>query len=160
MIDDIDRQILMLLQEDARLSNAALAKEVGLTVSTVHERVKKLERKGIIKGYVALVDADALGKPITAFIRLSVGVSTESYLESKNSVMNVCLAEPEVLECHGVAGEDCYVLKVRTASPKALEKLVERIRCQATVSRSVTSIVLSTFKESTVVVPDGEGESE
>ena len=160
MIDDIDRRILMLLQEDARLSNAALAKEVGLTMSTVHERVKKLERKGIIKGYVALVDADALGKPITAFIRLSVGVSTESYLESKNSVMNVCLAEPEVLECHGVAGEDCYVLKVRTASPKALEKLVERIRCQAAVSRSVTSIVLSTFKESTVVVPDGERESE
>lgn len=160
MIDDIDRRILMLLQEDARLSNAALAKEVGLTVSTVHERVKKLEKKGIIKGYVALVDADALGKPITAFIRLSVGVSTESYLESKNSVMNVCLAEPEVLECHGVAGEDCYVLKVRTASPKALEKLVERIRCQAAVSRSVTSIVLSTFKESTVVAPDGERESE
>ena len=160
MIDDIDRRILMLLQEDARLSNAALAKEVGLTVSTVHERVKKLERKGIIKGYVALVDADALGQPITAFIRLSVGVSTESYLESKNSVMNACLAEPEVLECHGVAGEDCYVLKVRTASPKALEKLVERIRCQAAVSRSLTSIVLSTFKESTVVVPDGEPESE
>jgi len=150
----------MLLQENARLSNAALAKEVGLTVSTVHERVKKLEKKGIIKGYVALVAADALGKSITAFIRLSVGVSTDSYLESKNSVMNVCLAEPEVLECHGVAGEDCYVLKVRTASPKALEKLVERIRCQAAVSRSVTSIVLSTFKESTVVVPDGERESE
>ena len=160
MIDDIDRRVLMLLQEDARLYNAALAKEVGLTASTVHERVKKLEKKGIIKGYVALVDADALGQPITAFIRLSVGVSTESYLESKNSVMNVCLAEPEVLECHGVAGEDCYVLKVRVASPKALEKLVERIRCQAAVSRSVTSIVLSTFKESTVVDPDGERESE
>ncbi len=154
MIDEIDYRILMRLQEDARLSNAALAKEVGLTVSTVHERVKKLEKKGVIKGYVAIVNAEALGKPITAFIRISVGATTESYLESKNRVMNVCLAEPDVLECHGVAGEDCYILKVRAASPKALETLIERIRGQAAVSRSITSIVLSTFKESLLVVPD------
>lgn len=154
MIDDIDRQIIALLQEDARLSNAALAKEVGLTTSTVHERVKKLERKGIIKGYAALVDAEALGKPITAFIRLSVGVTSEGYIESKNSIKSVCLAEPDVLECHGVAGEDCYVLKVRAASPKDLEALVERIRCQAAIARSVTSIVLSTFKESMKIVPE------
>ena len=154
MIDDIDRQILRRLQEDARLSNAALAQEVGLTVSTVHERVKKLEKKGIIKGYVAVVDAEAVGKPITAFIRLSVGTASESYLESKTSVMNVCLAEPDILECHGVAGEDCYLLKVRTASPKALEKLIERIRCKAPVARSVTSIVLTTFKENSMITPD------
>jgi Lrp/AsnC family leucine-responsive transcriptional regulator len=153
MIDDTDRKILTLLQADARQSNAALAKEVGLTASTVHERVKKLEKKGIIKGYVALVDAEALGKPITAFIRLSVGVSVEGYLESKNSVMNVSLAEPDVTECHGVAGEDCYVLKVRAASPQALEKLIERIRCQAAISRSVTNIVLTTFKEDTIITP-------
>ena len=156
MIDEIDRRILELLQEDARLSNAALATEVGLTVSTVHERVKKLEKKGIIKGYVALVDAEALGKPITAFIRLSVGATPGGYVESKNSLREVCLAEPDVLECHGVAGEDCYILKVRAAGPKDLERLVERIRCQATVNRSVTSIVLSTFKESLTVVPAAE----
>ena len=154
MIDGIDRQILTLLQENARLSNAALAKEVGLTASTVHERVKKLEKKGIIKGYVALVDAEAVGKPIAAFIRLSVGVSSEGYVESKNQVMNVCLVEPDVIECHGVAGEDCYVLKVRAASPKALEKLIERIRCQAAISRSITSIVLTTFKEETIISPE------
>ena len=154
MIDDIDRQIVILLQKNARLSNAALAKEVGLTASTVHERVKKLEKKGIIKGYVALVDAEAVGKPIAAFIRLSVGVSSEGYVESKNQVMNVCLVEPDVIECHGVAGEDCYVLKVRAASPKALEKLIERIRCQAAISRSITSIVLTTFKEETIISPE------
>jgi Lrp/AsnC family leucine-responsive transcriptional regulator len=153
MIDEIDRQIVTLLQEDARLSNAALAKEVGLTVSTVHERVKKLEKKGVITGYVARVDAEALGKPIMAFIRISVGAATEGYLESKNSITSVCLNEPDVLECHGVAGEDCYILKVRATSPKDLEKLIERIRCQATVSRSITSIVLSTFKDSSMVTP-------
>lgn len=156
MIDEIDRQLIARLQEDARLSNAALAKEVGLTVSTVHERVKKLEKKGIIRGYVALVDAEAVGKPITAFIRLTVGVTPEGYVESKNNIREVCMADADVLECHAVAGEDCYILKVRAASPQGLEKLVERIRCQAAVHRSVTSIVLSTFKESTRVMPEAD----
>jgi Lrp/AsnC family leucine-responsive transcriptional regulator len=153
MNDDIDCQILTLLQENGRLSNAALAEQVGLTVSTVHERVKKLEKKGLIKGYVAVVDAEGVGKPITAFIRLLVGTTSEGYVESKQSVMKACLAEPDVLECHGVAGEDCYILKVVAASPTDLEKLVERIRSKAPVSRSVTSIVLSTFKESSLIYP-------
>ena len=152
MIDEIDRKIILRLQEDARLSNAALAEEVGLTVSTVHERVKKLERKGIIKGYVAVVDPAALGKPITAFIRLTVGAQAD-YIESKNKIEAVCLAEPDVLECHGLAGEDCYILKVRVAGPQALERLIERLRSQASISRSITSIALSTFKESSLVVP-------
>lgn len=152
-MDDIDRQIVTLLQADAQLSNAALAERVGLTASTVHERVKKLERRGIIKGYVALVDPELVGKPITAFIRLTVGSTTENYLESKNRVIEVCQAEPDVVECHGVAGEDCYVLKVRVASPKRLEELIERIRCHAQVARSTTNIVLSTFKEITMVEP-------
>lgn len=153
MIDDIDRQIILLLQEDAHLSNAALAEKVGLTVSTVHERVKKLEKKGVIKGYVAVVNAEAVGKPIMAFIRLTVGATPEGYVETKRSVLEVCRTEPDVLECHGVAGEDCYILKVRTASPKELERLLEKIRSKATVSSSVTSIVLSTFKESSPIVP-------
>jgi len=153
MIDEIDRQIIMLLQDDARLSNSALAEAVGLTISTVHERVKKLEKKGIIKGYVAVVDAEALGKPIMAFIRLAVAATSGNYLESKDRVMSVCLAEPDVLEFHNVAGEDCFILKVRAASPKALEKLIERIRGHANISRSITNIVLSTFKDSSKIAP-------
>ena len=153
MIDDIDRKIILLLQQDARLSNAAIAEEVGLTVSTVHERVKKLERKGVIRGYVAVVDAEAVGKPIMAFIRLNVGSASADYVESKKSVRDVCLVEPDVLECHGVAGDDCYILKVRAAGPKDLERLLERIRCNAQVSKSVTSIVLSTFKEGSPLLP-------
>jgi len=153
MIDGTDRQILTLLQQDARQSNAALAEQVGLTASTVHERVKKLERKGVIKGYSARVDAELLGKPIAAFIRLTVDSLRESYVDSKNSVMEVCLKEPDILECHGVAGEDCYVLKVRVASPQALETLIERIRCNAPIVRTITSIVMSTFKEGSPVLP-------
>ena len=153
MIDEIDYQILMLLQEDARLSNAALAEKVGLTSSTVHERVRKLERKGIIKGYSATVAAELLGKPITAFIRLTVDSVRQSYLDSKNSVKEVVEAEADVLECHGVAGEDCYMLKVRVANPQELEKLLERIRTHAPIVRTTTSIVMSTFKESATVTP-------
>ncbi len=72
MIDAIDRKLLDLLQRNGRLSNAEMAAEVGLTVSSVHERVKKMERKGIIKGYVAVVDPEKLSKPLLAFIRLTV----------------------------------------------------------------------------------------
>jgi len=154
MIDEIDRQIVTLLQQDARMSNAVLAEKVGLTSSTVHDRVKKLERKGVIKGYVAVVDPERLGKPITAFIRVSVGITPGGYLESKNKITDICLSEPDILECHGVAGEDCYVLKARVSSPQALEKLLERIRCGAAVARTTTNIVLSVFKESSLVMPD------
>jgi Lrp/AsnC family leucine-responsive transcriptional regulator len=153
MIDKIDRQIVSMLQTDARISNAALAEKVGLTTSTVHERVKKLEKKGVIKGYVALVDAETIGKPILAFIGLVVGSASSDYLESKNSVRNICQNEPDVLECHTVAGEDCYILKVRATSTGDLEKLIERIRCNAEVSKTTTSIVLSTLKETTQVMP-------
>lgn len=154
MIDDIDRQILNLLQQDARMSNAAIAEQVGLTTSTVHERVKKMERRGIIKGYVALVDATQLDRSITAFIRLSVSSTAGNYLESKKSVETVAETEPDVVECHGVAGEDCYVMKVKVKDPGELEKLIERIRCSAQIARSTTSIVLSTLKETTMIVPD------
>jgi Lrp/AsnC family leucine-responsive transcriptional regulator len=153
MIDEVDRQILTLLQQDARMSNAAIAEKVGSTSSTVYDRVKKMERKGIIKGYVAIVDHELVNKPITAFIRLSVGASAANYLDSKDRIRNICEADPDVLECHGVAGEDCYVLKARASSPHELEKLIETIRSNANVSRSTTSIVLSTMKETTAVVP-------
>ena len=156
MIDEIDRQILMLLQTDARISNAAIAEQVGLTTSTVHDRVKKLERKGIIKGYVAVVDAELLDKSISAFIRLTVGSGATNYLESKESIKTVCESESDVIECHAVAGEDCYVMKARVANPQELERLVDRIRCNAPVSRSTTGIVLSTLKETTLVTPDQE----
>jgi len=152
MIDEIDHQIISLLQEDARLSNAAIAEAVGLTTSTVHERVKKLEKKGLIKGYVAVVDPEALGKSIMAFIRLTLG-GTVDYLESKNGIAEICETEPDILECHGTAGEDCYILKVRAASPGDLEKLIERIRCNVPVLRSTTSIGLSTLKETSKVTP-------
>lgn len=152
MIDETDRKILALLQENARLSNAELGKAVGLSASSVFERVKKLQNNGVIKGFVAVVDPAALGKPITAFIRLTVAAPAgESYADCKLAFVRACRAEADVLECHGVAGEDCYILKVRLSSPAALEGLLDRLRSNMVVSSSVSNIVLSTVKETTVV---------
>jgi Lrp/AsnC family leucine-responsive transcriptional regulator len=154
MIDEADRRILGLLQENARLSNAELGKAVGLSASSVFERVKKLQKSGVIKRFVAVVDPTALGKPIAAFIRLTVAApSGESYADCKLAFVQACRVEPDVLECHGVAGEDCYILKVRLASPAALETLLDRLRSNMVVSSSVSNIVLSTVKETTVVEP-------
>jgi Lrp/AsnC family leucine-responsive transcriptional regulator len=150
MIDETDRHILSLLQEDARLSNAAVAEQVGLTTSTVFERIKKLEKKGVIKQYVAIVDPALIDQPITAFIRLVVGASdSDDYVAAKKRFVAHCLDEPQVLECHSVAGEDCYVLKVRVCTTQDLENLLERLRTSAPVTKSTSSIVMSTFKEET-----------
>ena len=149
VMDEIDRKILDLLQGNAKLSNAELAESVGLTVSSVHERVKKLERKGVIKGYVAVVDADKLGKPLLAFLRLTVA----SHEAARTSVKELCEKEPDILECHNVAGEDCYILKVRAEGPKQLERLLAAVRGSADANRSVTNIVLSTYKESSRINP-------
>lgn len=149
MVDEIDRKILDLLQCNAKLSNAELAEAVGLTVSSVHERVKKLERKGVIKGYVAVVDPEKLGKPLLAFLRLTVN----PHDVARSSIGELCSSEPDILECHNVAGEDCYVLKVRAEGPKQLERLLSVIRGTAEANRSVTNIVLSTHKESTRIAP-------
>ena len=149
MVDEIDRKILDLVQCNAKLSNAEIAEKVGLTVSSVHERVKKLERRGIIKGYVAVVDPEKLGKPLLAFLRLTVG----SHDAVHGPIGELCAREPDILECHNVAGEDCYILKVRAEGPKQLERLLSAIRGSAEASRSVTNIVLSTHKESTRVAP-------
>ncbi|VAW31193.1 Leucine-responsive regulatory protein, regulator for leucine (or lrp) regulon and high-affinity branched-chain amino acid transport system [hydrothermal vent metagenome] len=148
MIDEIDAKILDLLQTDGRLTNAAIAEKVRLTTSTVYERVKKLEKKEIIQRYVAVVDPQKLGKPITAFIRLVIGTAPgEDYVACKQDFVTQCQAEPDVLECHSVAGEECYLLKIRVANTADLEKLLERLRSYTLVAKSTSNIVMSTFKE-------------
>lgn len=149
VIDEIDRKIIELLQASAKMPNSEIAESVGLTVSSVHERVKKLERKGVIKGYVAVVDPDKLGKPLLAFLRLTVA----SHEQARTSVKELCEKESDILECHNVAGEDCYILKVRAEGPKQLERLLSAVRGSADANRSVTNIVLSTYKESTRINP-------
>lgn len=152
MVDKTDQQIIQVLQEDSKISNAALSQKLGLKASTVYERVKRLEKRGVIRGYVALVDADAIGKPILAFVRLIVGTTTD-FTKSKHDIADICSREPDVLECHALAGEDDYLLKVRSANTKELEALIGRIRSNSNVSNSVTTIALSSFKETQKMTP-------
>ncbi|MBK8433820.1 MAG: Lrp/AsnC family transcriptional regulator [Chloroflexi bacterium] len=153
MIDDTDWHILTLLQQDARLSNAAIGEQVGINASSVYERVKKLERKGIIKGYTAVVDAEKLGRPITAFMRLTASTAGgETYLQAREQLAELCRQDPDILECHSVTGSGKLPPQSPHRHPSALEELVARLRDNLLVANTNTHIVLTTFKESMVVV--------
>lgn len=160
-MDAIDRRIIERLQQDGRATQQELAREVGLAQPTVAERIKKLEERGIIRGYTAKVDARALGKEITAF----VGVSIEHprYFDDFAAVISDI---DDILECHRVAGEDSYVLKVKSTTPAALDDLlVGVLRRIPGVTRTQTTIVLRSIKEETLVrvadqlVPSGDASS-
>lgn len=141
MIDDIDRQILTIIQPEGRESNAEIARRVGLAPSAVLERVRKLEDRGVIKGYEAKLDPRQLGLGLTVFV--SVRTS-----ECGGGVEQALSAIPEVLEVHDVAGEDCYLIKIRTTDTEELGRLLrERIKLIPKVIGTRTTVVLQTFKE-------------
>ncbi len=146
MLDEIDITILSILQHHGRRHLAEIAKEVDLSPPAVMERVKKLESRGIIKGYHALLDAKALGKDIVAFIGVSVG--HQRYITAFASHM---VRQHDVLECHHVTGEESFILKVKTANTDSLERFLGEIRSMEGVTRTVTKVVLSTPKESQVL---------
>jgi len=141
-MDTTDLKIIDLLQQDARMTNAQVAEQVNLTASSVYERVRKMQEQGVIQRYTIQVDPAALGKPLTAFIRLTV-----AYDERQAAGVAALGADPDVLECYSVAGEDCYIIKTRVGGPSELEALIHRIRARLTVLRSVTMIALSAIKE-------------
>lgn len=137
-VEEIDRQILQLLTADGRMSFTDLGKATGLSTSAVHQRVRRLEQRGVIKGYAAVVDAEAVGLPLTAFISV-----TPLDPAAPDDVPERLADVAEIEACHSVAGEENYILKVRVATPGALESLLARIRAAANVSTR-TTIVLST----------------
>lgn len=141
-LDEVDLKILDLLQRDARLTNQAIAQHVKLTAPSVFERIRKLEQRGVIRGYTASLDPAALGNTLTAFIRV-----TAAFDSKYDAGVQAIVRDPEVLECYSVAGEDCFVIKTRVSDPGELEALVKRIRGYITVQRSVTMIALSALKE-------------
>jgi Lrp/AsnC family transcriptional regulator, leucine-responsive regulatory protein len=137
-VEEIDRQIVALLCRAGRLSFTELAKQTGLSVSAAQQRVRRLEKRGLIRGYTALVDMQELGLPLTAF------VSIKPFDAAAPDDAPQRLAHLTAIEaCHSVAGEESYILKVRVASPAALEELLQQIRAAAGVSTR-TTIVLST----------------
>jgi len=143
MIDDIDALILELLQDNARISQADVARAVGLAPSAVLERIRKLEARGIVKGYTALLDPHALDQRMLAFVAVR---SAEA--PGDESVARALAQCPEVLELHHVAGDDCYLLKVRARDAEHVGQLLRHRfgRIPGVVSTR-TTIVLETVKE-------------
>jgi Lrp/AsnC family leucine-responsive transcriptional regulator len=137
-LDELDSSIVRLLSADGRLSFTELGRETGLSTSAVHQRVKRLEQRGVIAGYSALLDHTQLGSPLSAFISIRP-IDPSQPDDSPDRLARL----PEITSCYSVAGDASYLLHVRTASPSALEDLLARIRAAANVSTR-TTIVLST----------------
>ena len=147
IIDDTDRKILNLLQSNARVSNTDVARKVGLAPSAVLERVRKLEERGLIQGYSARIDPRPVGRGLLAF----VFVRTEDS-DVKSATAGLLAEIPEVQEVHNVAGEDCYLVKVRVGDPESLGRLLrEKISAIKAVRSTRTTIVLETVKETSAV---------
>lgn len=137
MLDERDLDIIAALQEDARATYTQVAKRVGLSASSVHERVRKLEQGGVIRGYRADVDPEAIGLYVTALIAVLPLDPTQP-----DDLPERAVDFPEVEDCFSVAGEANYVLKVRTKTTEHLEDLIRRLREKAGV-QTRTTVVLS-----------------
>ncbi|MGA4539300.1 Lrp/AsnC family transcriptional regulator [Uniformispora flossi] len=137
-MEDLDRQIVRLLVRDGRMSYTDVGKATGLSTSAAHQRVRRLEQRGVIRGYAAVVDSEALGLPLTAFISVKP-IDPAAPDDAPERLAGL----DEVEACHSVAGEESYILKVRVGAPGDLETLLAKIRAAANVSTR-TTVVLST----------------
>jgi Lrp/AsnC family leucine-responsive transcriptional regulator len=137
-VEELDRAILTALADDGRLSYTDLAERVGLSVSAAHQRVRRLEQRGVIRGYAARLDPQAVGLSLTAFVAIRPIDASQP-----DDAPDRLAALPEVESCYSVAGEDFYLLLVRVATPGDLERLLQQIRMVANVTTR-TTVVLST----------------
>ena len=141
MIDGKDRTILGLLEEDARLTYAEIGGRVGLAASSVHGRIRKLERSGTIRGYRAEIDLERVGLPITAFVSLALRP------ESPADIAARVVEFPLVESCYSVAGDNSYVLVVRAPDTKSLEEVLDALRSKLEVSTRSTVVLSTPFEQ-------------
>ncbi len=153
MINETDTKILNIIQRDARIANAEIARQVGLAPSAILERLRKLEERGVIRGYAAEIDAAQVDFGLTAFVAVRINEccgETDEYLKEI----------PEVLEVHDVAGEYSYFLKVRVKNTEELSKLLrEKLTSVPNVAATKTTVVLQTIKETTALPLENLGET-
>jgi Lrp/AsnC family leucine-responsive transcriptional regulator len=133
-VDQTDLEILRELEEDARLPWAELGRRVALTAPAVRERVLRLQRAGVLTGWHATVDATRLGRPIDAYVRVAAPSQ-----QRQERLVEFALERPEVVECHGLTGEDSYLVRIRVADMQELDRLTTSL---AVFGRTNTSIVL------------------
>lgn len=150
-MDGIDIKVLKLLQGNARITASDIANVIGLSVPAVSERLKKLEASGIIRQYTAILDPGHLKKDVMAFMFISLERPkfTEKFVE-------YVTGEQDILECHYLAGDFDYVLKIVTESTFTLEKLLNRVKSVQGVQKTRTMVVLSTAKNEFSVAPDND----
>lgn len=141
VLEPTDREIVRLLSHDGRMSYTDLGRSTGLSVSAVHQRVRRLEQRGVLTAYTALVNATEIGLPLTAFVSIKP-IDPSQPDDAPERLRHILAIEA----CHSVAGEENYLLKVRVASPADLEALLMEIRSAANVSTR-TMVVLSTAYE-------------
>jgi Lrp/AsnC family leucine-responsive transcriptional regulator len=142
VLDERDLEIVAALQEDARATYADVGHRVGLSASSVHDRVRKLEQAGVIRGYRAIVDPDALGLLITALV-----AATPLDPQQPDDLPDRLADFPEVEDCLSVAGEANYILKVRTRTTADLEDLIRRLREKAGVATRTTIALSIPFED-------------
>jgi len=148
-LDDVDRKILRMLQQNARTSNSEIARQLNMVPSAILERIRKLEARGVISSYEARLDPRALGFGLVAFISVRVAERSDAaQLEAKLAKI------PEVQELHCVAGEDCYLLKVRVPDVEGLRALLQERLPMDMIVATKTTIALSSLKESTKLPVD------
>src|ERR1700722_7035014 len=152
-VEETNRTIVSLLASDGRMSFTELAKRTGLSVSAAQQRVRRLEERGVIKGYVAMVSAEEIGLPLTAF------VSIKAFDPAAPDDAPARLAHLTAIEaCHSVAGDESYILKVRVGSPHELEDLLQEIRAAANVSTHTTIVLSTPFENRPPRIPRPPGE--
>ncbi len=143
MIDSKDREIMTIIQDNARIAAAEIARQVGMAHSAVFERIKKLEEKGIVRGYSASIEPHALGLGLLAFILVKSTGECEAVGRALADI-------PGVQEVHHIAGDDDYLVKIRTAGPEALGKILrEDFKTVPGLRGTRTTVVLDTIKETT-----------
>lgn len=143
MFDNLDIQILNLLQSNARVSQADVARAVGLAPSAVLERLRKLEAKGVLTGYAALIDPEAIGLGQLAY----VAVRTAGPLDVTDRAGELLAEIPGVLEVHHLAGEDCYLVKLRGRDAQHVGQLLRKMKVIPSVTQTRTTMVLGTVKD-------------
>lgn len=145
-MDDLDLKILRLLQRNGRIKRSALAEQIGLSIPSVSERLNKLEENGTIEGYYTKLNRKRFGYDLMAFI-VVVMESSKHYKELKTNIDKI----PQILECYSVLGEGSHILKAVVKDSASLEKLLAQIQSWPGVTRTITSFILSTIKETTIL---------
>ena len=147
-MDEADKTVVAILSRDGRMSWAELASRLGMSAPAAAERVHKLQERGVITGFAALVDPEAVGQGLTAFVAVTL-----ERPQHREAFLAVLAQLPQVQECHHTAGDDDYLLKIRCSGTRELDRVVsDEIKSLPGIARTRTTIVLSTVKE-TVALP-------